>query len=256
MYFLCIGHSHLDALKWEYMNGRARGAYADIELEFIDLHDTADYTHYAVASKVLHTQLIAAVDAVAAARAGPPAAVFLSIGGSEQHVISMLNHDQPLDVIVPWDTGAPITPGATLVPLHMMDALIRHRCDWKLNLLRAIGMHFDCPIYFFQAPPPIASEEHLRAYPGPRFAPLAEAHGFSPLPFRRKVADMHSAMYARCCDEAGVTYLARPPEGLNEAGNLPVESCEQDSIHANGFYGSLLAAQISVVQSALKERSL
>ena len=138
----------------------------------------------------------------------------------------------------------------------MMDALIRQHSRWKLNLLRAIGQHFDCPKYFCQSPPAMPSEDHLRAYPGPLFAPLAQARGFSPLPFCRKISAMPSAIYPQCCSELGATYLPRPSDGLDEDGNLTLEACDRDSSHANVHYGTLLAAQISVVQSALKERSL
>lgn len=236
------------------MNGKPSGIFDDIELEFIDLHGgVAPFGYYNSSPEELGSPLREAFEAVEAARGGPPSAVFMLVGGSVQHSISMLNHEQPIDVIVPWDPDAPVTDGATLIPFRMMEKLLIEQSSWKLNLLALTTRHLSCPQYFFQAPPPIASEEHLRKYPGPQFQPMVEERGFSPLPFRRKIAEMHTRIYKARCEAAGIIYLAPPARGLDEDGCLALEAAAPDSIHASVVYGEYLIDQIRAIRDESME---
>lgn len=248
-----MGHSHLGAIKFCYINGKPFGKFDDIELEFIDLHGVASFEYYHSSPEELGAPLREAFEMVEVARGGPPAAVFMLVGGSVQHSISMLNHEWPIDVIVPWEPRAPLTEGATLIPFRMLEKLLIEQSSWKFNLLTLSAKHFSCPKYFFQAPPPIASEDHLRKYPGPQFQPLVEERGFSPIAFRRKIAEMHTRLYMARCEAAGITFLAPPTKGLDDDGCLALEAAAPDSIHASVVYGEYLIDQIRAIRNQAAE---
>lgn len=235
------------------MNGKPLGKFDDIELEFIDLHEVAPFNYYNSSPEELGAPLREAIEQIEFARGARPAAIFMSVGGSVQHSISMLNHERPIDVIVPWDPNAPITDKATLIPFRMVEKLVLEQSSWKFNLLTLIANYFSCPTYFFQAPPPIASEEYLRKYPGPQFQPLVEERGFSPIAFRRKIAEIHTRAYKARCAAVGVTFLAPPAEGLDDNGCLALEAAAPDSIHASVVYGEYLINQIRALRRVAME---
>jgi hypothetical protein len=254
LYFLCVGHSHLDAVMYSYMIDKPRGFCNDIELEFVHLHEPGAFEHYNAGPAVLTEALRRKLTEVEVKRGGPPAAVFMSVGGSNQHMISLVNHEQPMDFIVPWQVDAPITPGATLVPFRMVERLLQQQSQWKLNLLSLLAANFTQPKFFFQAPPPIASEEHLRSHPGEVFKVMADERGFSPLAFRCKLAELHTRMYRHHCASVGVMFLAPPARALDENGCLAVSAAAPDSIHASTVYGAYLIDQIRAVRDQKLEK--
>lgn len=253
MYYLCVGHSHLGAIQYCYENGRPSGAFDDIELEFVELHNVASFEYYHTRPDVLDTPILDAFSSIEAVRGEAPAAVFMTVGGSVQHTISMLNHEQPMDLIVPWRARAEVADDAVLIPYRMMERLLLEQSGWKLHLLSLMAKHFSCPKYFFQAPPPIASEEHLREYPGPQFERLVAERGFSPIGFRQKISEMHTKIYRDECDSGGVTFVPAPERALDGSGNLAVEAAAPDSIHASVVYGGYLIDQIRAIRDQVQE---
>lgn len=247
MYFLAIGHSHIGSVKYQYTIGRERGLYSGFEIEFVELHSCTPYEYYSALPEVMGPELDDAIAAVLARRGASPSALFLSVGGSDQHAVALLNHEQPLEVIVPWEPDAPCNESARLIPLHMMEHLLRLGVDWKINLMSLIVKKLCIPSYLWQSPPPIGSEAHLRRFPGPQFEPLAETRGFSPLPFRMKIAAIHDRLFKLRCAELGVQFLPPPPAALEPNGSLSVDVSAEDSIHAGLPYGALLLDQVSAI---------
>jgi hypothetical protein len=252
MYFLCIGHSHLGALKYRYQGGRANSEFGNLELAFLDLHSFTNHEYYNNKPECLGEPMVTAIEAVVAERQGPPAAVFFSIGGSQQHSLSLLNHEKPFDLVVPWDPEAPLTEDAQIVPFHLMEKFFAEICEWKLRMLDLLASYFSCPKYFFASPPPVADEAYLRQYPGPAFKSLMEVNGVSPLHFRVKIAAMHARLYKARCAVNGVTYLEAPSKALDEIGCLALDARSQDSIHANIHYGESLIEQIDGIKATLQ----
>jgi hypothetical protein len=247
MYFLAIGHSHLDAVRNAYIGGGGSGRYSDLDIEFIDLHAFTPYEYYSANPEVIGPDLDDAIAAVLTRRGRPPAAVFLTVGGSDQHTVALLNHERPMEVTVPWAPDAPRNEAAHLIPFLMMEQLLRVEVDWKINLMSLIVKKLCIPSYFWQFPPPIGSEAHLRRFPGPQFEPLAETRGFSPLPFRMKIAAIHDRLFKLRCAELGVQFLPPPPAALEPNGSLSVDVSAEDSIHAGLPYGALLLDQVSAI---------
>lgn len=251
MYFLAIGHSHLDAVKNQYITGRESGLYVDLDMEFLELRFFTPYEYYSVMPEVIGPELDDAIASVLARRGGPPAALFLTVGGSDQHSVAMLNHEQPMEVIVPWAPDSLRNESARLIPFHMMERLLRVEVDWKLNLMRMIVEKLRVHSYFWQAPPPIGSEEHLLRFPGPQFQLQIETRGISPLPFRMKIAAIHDQLFKLRCAEIGVQFLPPPPVALEPNGSLSVDVSTKDSIHAGLSYGALLLDQVSAIAEEL-----
>jgi hypothetical protein len=133
----------------------------------------------------------------------------------------------------------------------MMEQLLRIEVDWKINLMRMIVAKLSVPSYFWQAPPPIGSEDHLRRFPGPQFQSMVQKLGFSPLAFRMKIAAIHDRLYKSSCAELGVHFLAPPPAALEPDGSLSVDVSTEDSIHAGVAYGALLLDQVSAIAQGL-----
>lgn len=243
MYILVVGHSHIDFIKNQYNLERGRGFFPSIDMEFLELRFCTPYEQYVTLPEVMGAELDEAIFEVIAKRGEAPVALFLSVGGSDQHTIAMLNHHRVMDVVVPWACDLPVQDGATLIPFRMMEQLLLIEVSWKLNLLRLIHERLGVASYFWQAPPPIGSEEHLQRHPGPQFQELAGSCGFSPLVFRLKVAAIHDELFKSLCVELGVHYLLAPAAALEPNGSLRVDFCTEDSIHAGLAYGALLLAE-------------
>jgi hypothetical protein len=229
---------------YEYPKGRALGRYRDLEAEFLELQRAGVTEDSIRPDGSLPAAFLEALAAAGRKLTGPPQAVFLWVGGDRQHILSLLNHESPFDFVLPGEPDLPLNPAARILPHGLLQDVLERTSAWKLSLLRMLRSHISGPMFQFQAPPPVPSEEHLTAYPGPAYQEKLAQYGLSPLSLRRKVWKVHSDMYEKACAALGIVFIKAPKEALDEDGNLTRATWNQDSIHTNYVYGRLLLEQM------------
>jgi hypothetical protein len=227
---LCIGHSHLNAVMAAYKQAARRRR--DLDLAFIPLHALGPEVH-SLHEGELHPTL---AEAIARESGKQFDAVFFWIGGSYQHQLGLLNHPTPFDFVDP-ERPSVLNKNAAILSYGLVRASLLSMSRHKLDLLRKLADLFSAPKYQFEAPPPIASKEHIVAHPGYAFAQLVADRGVSPLSLRLKLSRLHASIYRQVCSECGVTMLPPPPAAVDNLGALVPEAWDTDSIHASPWYG-------------------
>lgn len=119
--------------------------------------------------------------------------------------------------------------------------------DMVTNSLLATSLLFKCVfpnarLFHVAAPPPIESEEHIRANPE-IFGDLFREHGVRPFKLRKKIYD---AMYDRLsCQLAayGITTIYAPQECLTPEGGLCADYAH-GCLHGNDKYGRALLGEL------------
>ena len=168
-------------------------------------------------------------------------AVVSVIGGNTHHHFGMCNHPEAWDVADPVGgapaDGTPILPrGAVARQMARIDAA-------HLRLLAALGAAAPVPVFHLAPPPPVASGAHLRAHPG-HFADAIAAHGLAPRDRAARLWRLYTALYRTACADAGIAWLACPPEMLDPVGLLAAPGWSDDPTHPGPAYAAAVLAQL------------
>lgn len=165
-----------------------------------------------------------------------PDAILLSCMGNEYNSIGMLRHPVPFDVDMPG-SGIGVEEGVQRIPRAVMKAQIRERAEQNVLLFWRFfdAEAGDIPVYLVPPPPPIASEEHIRAYPG-AFADRVEEYGISPVGLRRKLWLLYCEVLREALAGTGTVFVELPPVVFDE-GSLARQFWQKDPTHGNAEYG-------------------
>ena len=108
--------------------------------------------------------------------------------------------------------------------------------------------------FFLESPPPIPSEDHIRAHPLGFDQTMISRYGIAPIGLRKKMWKLHSELVEQYCVQLGVTFVPVPTETLDEHGCLIEAAWFNDPSHANSFYGKLVLEDL--FENYLQEDSI
>ncbi|EPX82415.1 hypothetical protein [Salipiger mucosus] len=168
-----------------------------------------------------------------------PAGIVLACMGNEYNTLGMLRHPEPFDFDLPG-SDLPLEEGVTQIPYALMKAQVRATAERNALLFWRFfnDVAGDVPIYMLPPPPPIASEAHIRDFPG-AFADRVADYGISPVTLRRKMW----LLYCEVLDEAvagtNTTLVALPPAVFTD-GCLSRQFWQSDPTHGNVDYGMVI----------------
>lgn len=231
---LVIGHSHLRALH----DARAADRHLCPGIEFAFAPLDGDAFRPAVSGAGLHEALRALLGARRLV------AVVLALLGNRHNEIGLARHPVPFDTVVPGAADLPLAEGATLVPHGLVRKILVRRNVEAAMIMAAVRAATPLPVLHVSSPPPIPSEEHLRAH-ARGYAPRFEATGIAPRALRRKLWLIHSAIYRDLCHRNRIEFLPAPPEMCDADGMLIPEAWPDDPTHGNARYGAAVLAQIA-----------
>jgi hypothetical protein len=227
---LVLGHSHIAALSNGY-----RIYPPGVPMEFAGLY------HQAYDPPVAGGQLTPALAArVRDAGADLHVAV---IGGNAHFALSLLNHPQRFDLVLPEAPELPVEAGATLLPANLVQAQLEQLTAADLALLTAYRAAVSGRLVHIESPPPVPSEAHIRNHPDTFGAAIA-ANGVSPALVRYKFWRMHSRLWRAACARLGVEFLSVPAQMCDAAGMMIEAAWNPDPTHGNALYGGAVITKL------------
>lgn len=233
-----VGHSHMVAL------GRALTAEAESGLRPRDtgIHvQRIQLLNNPALSPPVTPEGLAPALAQAVAQPGL-AGIVAVIGGNTHNSLALLNPAEPFDLVVPDAPDRPLDPAARLMPWGLACRMIASHSAEHLALFEALAAK-GLPLILIEPPPPIPSEDHIRAHPGP-FATGIAAVGISPAILRWKLWRAQSAVWRDACRRLGAHFLPVPPDTMDDDGMLRPAYWNPDPTHANAAYGARVLADL------------
>ncbi len=225
-----LGHSHIGAV-----GGAYGAAHPGVEMQFAGLH----HPQY---EPLVQNGILNPVLAAHMRQAGADLYVAL-IGGNEHAAMSLINHPQRFDVVLPGAPDLPIQPGARLLPTGMVLALLEQWIAPHVEALAACRAAVTGRLVHIEPPPPVPSEAHIRQYPDSFAAAVAE-HGVAPALVRYKFWRLHSRLWRAACARLGVEYMTVPAQMCDADGMLIEAAWNPEPTHGNLLYGGAVIAKL------------
>lgn len=239
---LLVGQSHAACVQRAAPGCADALAAAGLALEVLVMNAPAYDPHFLLGpggEARWHPRLQADL-AAAVARAD---VVLLSVGGTAQWVLGLVEHPRPFDFAL--DGEAPSDPARERLPAGLVRATLEasNLMVHQRALREALAAMLPRPLWHLASPPP-ARDEHLAAHPG-RYAPMLAEHGPAPAALRRKLWRLHTQVVAEHCAALGIDLLGVPPAAVDADGLLVPEATEADPTHAGPWYGRQVIGQIA-----------
>jgi hypothetical protein len=177
----------------------------------------------------------------------------LAIAGNDHNVLGLLNHPRRFDFVLPTEPELPLLDDHEVVPAALIEGALARLVEYPIALTKALAHALPCRVVYLQSPPPIPSAEHIARHPDEMFRAELERRGVAPPSLRLKLWKLHSAVWRRACDEAGVPILPPPPEAVDAAGFLAARAWGRDATHGNEWYGDLVISQVEACARARRD---
>lgn len=232
----CVGSSHLWALREGYYQ-RLRAGRTGI---FTAWKDIALSRHFKdqqyVISAAFDDEWAGIMSEVEVS------AIFLCFGGGEHAEFANI---WPFDLYMPNDARQQaIARNGEVIPFDVMLATYASHISKALPFVQHIRGLTNLSIYHIVPPPPSASEDHVKAYPGEAYRELVDRHGVTPALLRQKVWRLCLIAARQIYGSMGISVIEPPPEALDEWGYLAPQYRVLDPVHANPDYGALVADRL------------
>lgn len=182
--------------------------------------------------------------------------IFTSYGGNAHNILGMVQHPTPFDFLYPGIEGE-IEDGVEIVPSKLVEsALIEQggfpETCWALRATRAT---FGGRIIQCESPPPIYDNNFLMEHAG-SFRSSFVKFGISRPILRYKLWRMHSDLVKKECDKLAIEFLPAPAEFITTDGFLTTAGLNNDTTHANSFYGAAIIRQLINASSPNYQKEL
>jgi len=238
---LAIGSSHLYAILVGYEQ-LAKAKVVPFKLTGIQLNSTrfAPLTTKTPGGVQLNQNLRAEIEALL--RTLDPAYILYSPGGNVHNVIGLVEHPKPFDFYLPH-AHSPSAENSQILPYELVRAVIRERSRPAIALLQLIECFSETPALYISSPPPIRSEELIKARPG-AFRDAIATHGIAPATLRLKLWDVSCRVMQAECSKLNIPFLDAPRESMDQEGFLLESYHGSDPTHGNAAYGKLVVHQI------------
>ena len=183
-------------------------------------------------------------------------ACFFAFAGNMHNVLGVVNHPVPFDFDLDAECSAgyearigTLAKDREIIPFQQMKQAMQARIAQNLtSRLKAMAAAAKVPCFVLQAPPPLGSEDHMRAHPS-KFKQEMDARGISPPNIRLKLWLLQSRCIQETASECGATVVPVPPDSVREDGLLREDySSEKDPTHGNTRYGAAVLAQIMALR--------
>lgn len=224
----CIGHSHLRSIQ-------AAAVETGATLRAVNFWDD----NSVIVNSPADPQLVGPLQDEVRNYAGT---VFSCIGGGAHTVIGLVSHPRRYDFVLPEQPDLPIDPGAELIPVDAVQAVLERETAPYLRLMRHLRSIARHRVVHVEPPPPCADNERIAPHmPWPMFPGMLQE--VAPPYLRYKAWRLHSRVVAEWCAGEGIEFLAFPGESADASGFLKDEYF-LDGVHANARYGMLLLGQM------------
>lgn len=164
-------------------------------------------------------------------------------GGNAHNALTLLEMDEPFDVILPSEPDLPRLPGRRLIPYDAVRAFIEYQARFHIMNTSVMSQRKDGPLFHIESPPPIGDNHYVSLHLENYFKEQGDRPITPPL-LRYKLWRVHSQIVREACEAYGVTFIPAPDEGMLDGKWLRPEGYSGDSTHAGEWYGRLICQQI------------
>jgi hypothetical protein len=167
----------------------------------------------------------------------PGAKVILGIGGNEHNIRFLTADPRPFDFVHPISPG--VEPGRQLVPAREIAAVMRALLERTLVVTRLIAAELPkAQLHYLPPPPPIPSDEHLRAN---REVFDFTTRGIEAASVRLKIQALYMEILQGFCAATGIRLIPPVTENQDDRGFL-AEPYWQGATHAtSAYYASIVS---------------
>jgi hypothetical protein len=171
------------------------------------------------------------------------------LNGNHHLALGLWRHPEPFDLVLPEAPDLPLEHDAQVVPADAMRALLTTRLQRQLRTVSEIANLAAGPVYQFEAAPPPRDTWMLKLAPGQktrakkRKVPAGSDGKLAGRFVRYKLWRLHSQIMREYTEQAGIRFVAHPPEAVDDEGFLRDELC-RNATHANAAYGALILEQM------------
>jgi hypothetical protein len=167
------------------------------------------------------------------------------LGGNYHSAVGLIEHPRRFDFFEPHQDETELDPDRQLIPYDAMRAMFERRLAPYLRWLGDLAPLFAGKRFHLCAPPPIASEERIKSFPGAFKTRLPQ--GVTPARIRAKLYRLQSDIFRARCSELQMDCLLPPMSASDTDGFLKKECWSRDPTHGNVAYGRLVLQQIKDV---------
>jgi hypothetical protein len=246
---LIFGHSHLNALRRAYRqfyeDGDNPAAPPPFAATFIQLRQDVFQPNIIKegGNRRLHGAIEQRVSALTEQR--KPDVIVSCAMGNEYNTLAMLNHPRRFDFYLPSRLDLPTDETAEILPVDILEDLIRSRLVRSLGLYLELMSSYDSvPKIHVPPPPPVRETAHIEAYPSV-FGEKAKKFGVSPAFFRLKMWLLTCEVQKKLCAAAGVTFHSLPNAVFDQDGFLATPFLNKDPTHGNPKYGKVILDDVA-----------
>lgn len=163
--------------------------------------------------------------------------VFVSMfGGNAHNALTLLEHPEPFDFILPEQPDYPRIPGARLMPYDFIGQFIHSLAAVYMLNLETLYKAFGDPIVHLESPPPLGDDQFVMDNLDQYFAGQYDDPKPAPRWLRYKLWRSHSALVSRHATALGVEFYPAPRESVDHEGFLTREDYGTDATHAGPNY--------------------
>lgn len=167
------------------------------------------------------------------------------IGGSEHVAIGWIEGERPFDFLLPGLDDDTLAESAEFVPFSLIREVLERRVRGSLEHLGRIRAICPVPMIHLESPPPISDTDYAQSHLDAWFARAGKMPRVAPARLRWKLWKLQTRLSRRVCAEAGVAYVASPPEVFDGQGYLARRFWSNDATHGNAEYGALWNAYLA-----------
>lgn len=166
------------------------------------------------------------------------------LGGGHHLALTLLDNDNPMDVVLPDRPDLLLRDDATLVSVDFAKDIFLQLIKSSFKVLSAMKAEFpELPLTQLECPPSNGDNDYIRAHLGNYFEDnytAEQLNAISTPAQRYKFWIIQSQMYADKCRELGIEYMPVPAQAISSDGFLKPEHFGSDSTHANSAYGRII----------------
>lgn len=172
-----------------------------------------------------------------------PDVTVMAVKGNEHNVLALVEHPRKFDFILPEQPGLPLDRSREILPYDVINSVMQRQVRWVRLLLGATRLLATGRLLVLESPPPVPSEDHIRAHPE-TFYEMLRKSGVAPASLRYKVWRTQSLLLRSLCKKLGIAFRGAPGGALDDTGMLAEPAWSNDATHGNAWYGSLVVRQI------------
>jgi hypothetical protein len=225
MKVVVMGHSHIGALRRAIPPDNDNYTLCNLNTDWPGL-----YRSGSVSQSIL-------------ARFDPDSHFVSLLGGNYHNVFGLIEQPVHFDVFSLQLDLLDDTSERLLIPYWLLrEQFERALRDRFLTPLRVFSEYFRGKSTHICSPPPISSAEHIATHSGAFRAGLSL--GIAPAALRKKLYDLHSAIFRDFCQEHNILFMEPPIAAQDGGGYLKEAYWGKDPTHGNPAYGKLVFNQL------------